>query len=84
VAESDKQTVASQPSSILASQHIGGVIMNTIDTDSKVDLLFQLNWKSDHVNYTDCFQANQANIWRDVFPAELKERLMGRQSGDDI
>ena len=24
--------------------------MNTIDTDSKVDLLFQLNWKSDPVD----------------------------------
>ncbi len=84
VAESDKQAVASQPSSILASQHIGGVIMNTIDTDSKVDLLFQLNWKSEHVNHTDGYQANQTNMWRDIFPADLKERLMGRQGGDDI
>ncbi|MBW2514494.1 MAG: methyltransferase domain-containing protein, partial [Deltaproteobacteria bacterium] len=58
--------------------------MNTIDTDSKVDLLFQLNWKSDNVNHTDCFQANQANIWRDIFPPDLQERLMGRQGGDQI
>ena len=58
--------------------------MNTIDTDSKVDLLFQLNWKSDLVNHTDCFQASQANIWRDVFPSDLKQRLMGRQGGDEI
>lgn len=58
--------------------------MNTIDTDSKVDLLFQLNWKSEYVNHTDCFQANQANIWRDIFPADLKDRLMGRQGGDNI
>lgn len=58
--------------------------MNTIDTDSKADLLFQLNWKSDQVNHTDCFQASQANIWRDIFPADLKERLMGRQGGDEI
>jgi SAM-dependent methyltransferase/FKBP-type peptidyl-prolyl cis-trans isomerase 2 len=58
--------------------------MNRIDSDSKVDLLFQLKWKSDHVSHTDCFQANQANIWRDLFPADLNERLMGRRGGDDI
>ena len=58
--------------------------MNRIDTDSKVDLLFQLKWKSGTVTHTDCLQANQANMWRDVFPADLKERLMGRQGGDDI
>ncbi len=58
--------------------------MNTIDTDSKVDLLFQLKWKSDHVVHTDCYHASQANIWRDIFPADLKQRLMGSQAGDDI
>ena len=58
--------------------------MNRINTDSKVDLLFQLKWKSGNVTHTDCFQANQANMWRDIFPAELNERLLGRQGGDDI
>ena len=58
--------------------------MNRIDTDSKVDLFFQLKWKSGAVTHTDCFQANQANMWRDIFPAGLNERLMGRQGGDDI
>lgn len=58
--------------------------MNRINTDSKVDLLFQLKWKSGEVTHTDCFQANQANVWRDIFPAGLNERLMGRQGGDDI
>jgi SAM-dependent methyltransferase/FKBP-type peptidyl-prolyl cis-trans isomerase 2 len=82
--ERNKQTRRVRGLKNLAAAHTGGVIMNTIDTDSKVDLLFQLNWKSDHVNHTDCYQANQTNIWRDVFPAELKERLMGRQGGDDI
>ena len=58
--------------------------MNTIDTGSKVDMLFQLKWKSDQVAHTDCYHANQANLWRDVFPADLKERLMGSQAGDEI
>jgi FKBP-type peptidyl-prolyl cis-trans isomerase 2 len=58
--------------------------MNRIDTDSMVDLLFQLKWKSDDVTHTDCFQANQVNMWRDIFPADLSERIMGSQAGDNI
>jgi FKBP-type peptidyl-prolyl cis-trans isomerase 2 len=58
--------------------------MNTIDTDSKVDLLFQLKWKSSHATHTDCYQANQTNMWRDIFPAALSERLLGAQAGDNI
>ena len=55
--------------------------MNRIDTDSMVDLLFQVKWKSDDVTHTDCFQANQVNMWRDIFPADLSERIMGSQAG---
>ncbi|MFC1875708.1 methyltransferase domain-containing protein [Thermodesulfobacteriota bacterium] len=58
--------------------------MNRIDTDSMVDLLFQLKWKSGNVTHTDCFQANQVNMWRDIFPADLSERIMGSQAGDNI
>ena len=58
--------------------------MNRIDTESKVDLLFQLKWKSGDVTHTDCLQANQANMWRDIFPTDLNKRLLGRQGGDDI
>jgi SAM-dependent methyltransferase/FKBP-type peptidyl-prolyl cis-trans isomerase 2 len=58
--------------------------MNTIDTDSKVDLLFQLKWKSDHATHTDCYQASQANMWRDIFPSTLRDHLTGGQAGDNI
>jgi len=58
--------------------------MNIIDSDSKVDMLFQLKWKSNQATHTDCYQATQANIWRDLFPEALSERLLGAQAGDNI
>jgi len=58
--------------------------MNLIDTDSKVDMLFQLKWNSNYATHTDCYQAIQANIWRDLFPLALSERLIGAQAGDNI
>jgi SAM-dependent methyltransferase len=58
--------------------------MNTINTNSKVDLLFQLKWKSGHVTHTDCYQANQVNMWRDIFPEALREQLLVSQAGDNV
>ena len=58
--------------------------MNIIDSDSKVDLLFQLKWNSTNSTHTDCYQAIQANIWRDIFPTALSERLIGAQAGDNV
>ncbi len=58
--------------------------MNTIDSNSIVDMLFQLKWNSNYATHTDCYQAIQANIWRDLFPAALSERLIGAQAGDNI
>ena len=65
-------------------RHQQGGRMNIIDTDSKVDMLFQLKWRSNNATHTDCYHAIQANIWRDIFPAALSERLIGAQAGDNI
>lgn len=56
--------------------------MKGIDTDSVVDLIFQLKWKSGQVSHTDCLQANNVNIWRDLLPPSLQKDLVGRKSGD--
>jgi SAM-dependent methyltransferase len=56
--------------------------MKRIDSDSVVDLIFQLKWKSGQASHTDCLQASHVNIWRDVLPPSLREDLVGRQSGD--
>jgi SAM-dependent methyltransferase/FKBP-type peptidyl-prolyl cis-trans isomerase 2 len=58
--------------------------MDRVDTDSKVDLLFQLKWSSGRIRHTDCYQASRVNIWRDILPAELLERMMGLQTGDSV
>lgn len=58
--------------------------MKTIHTDSRVDLFFQLKWRSQQATHTDCYQANQVNIWRDIFPQMLRERLVGSGPGENI
>ena len=58
--------------------------MRKIDSDSIVDLIFQLNWKSDQASHTDCYQASRVNIWRDFMPDELLDSLRNKQPGDRV
>ena len=58
--------------------------LRRIDSDSIVDMLFHLKWKSEVAWHTDVYQASRINIWRDVFPSALLEKLKNKQAGDRI
>ena len=53
-----------------------------IDSDSTVDMVFHLKWKSDGVAHTDGYQASRINIWRDYFPQALLAEINGKQAGE--
>ena len=55
-----------------------------IDSDSIVDMIFHLKWKSEFATHTDGYQASRINIWRDYFPPELLEKMIDRQAGERI
>lgn len=56
--------------------------MQSIDRESMVDLFLQLNWESDQARHTDCYQAEQVNVWRDYLPPALVAGLQGKQCGE--
>ena len=58
--------------------------IHQINTDSVVDLIFHLRWKSGPATHTDGLQASRINIWRDLLPSALLDGLMGRESGERI
>jgi len=55
-----------------------------INSDSVVDMVFHLKWKSDAVTHTDGYQASRVNIWRDYIPPFLLEEMKGKQAGERI
>jgi FKBP-type peptidyl-prolyl cis-trans isomerase 2 len=63
---------------------VSGVTMNCIDSDSIVDLILQLRWKSNFAYHTDCYQASRVNIWRDVLPDILLDSLQGKETGEKV
>ena len=58
--------------------------MMRIDSDSIVDMIFHLKWKSESAIHTDAYQASRINIWRDFFPPNLLDEIRDRQAGDRI
>lgn len=58
--------------------------MYRINDDTLVDLFFSAHWHSDLANHTECYQANQVNVWRDFLPNPLLSQLLGKQTGDQI
>ncbi len=55
-----------------------------INTDSIVDIVFHLKWKSDAAIHTDGYQASRINVWRDFLPPFLLDKMKGRQAGEMI
>ncbi len=58
--------------------------LRKIDSDSIVDVIFILKWRSETALHTDGYQASRINIWRDYIPTFLLEKMKGRQAGDLI
>jgi SAM-dependent methyltransferase/FKBP-type peptidyl-prolyl cis-trans isomerase 2 len=58
--------------------------INRITSESIIDLIFHLKWKSRNAIHTDGFQANKVNIWRDIFPPKLLDALLNRELGERL
>jgi SAM-dependent methyltransferase len=57
---------------------------NRIISDSIVDLIFYLKWKSSAAVHTDGYQASRVNIWRDFLPPVLLDALMNKETGERL
>ena len=57
---------------------------NRITSDSVLDLIFNLKWKSNHAIHTDTFQASQVSIWRDLLPPVLLDALINKEAGERV
>ncbi|QTA90794.1 methyltransferase domain-containing protein [Desulfonema magnum] len=57
--------------------------MRTTNTNALANIEFQVRWKSDSAAHTDCYYGQGINFWRDCFPSELYEMLMGKSAGQE-
>lgn len=57
---------------------------NSISRSSGISALFSLRWQSDAATHIDSRFIDKLNVWRDVFPAEMKMQLDGCTPGDRL
>jgi len=57
---------------------------NRITSDSVLDLIISLKWKSNHAIHTDTYQASKVNIWRDLLPPVLLDALINKETGERV
>lgn len=58
--------------------------ISTLNSNSFTSLLFTLEWNSEVVRHTDCYFGERANLWRDFFPGNLSDQLIGKTIGDTV
>jgi len=51
---------------------------------SRAAIQFILSWKSDGVCHQEHYFAPDVNMWRDIFPNELRKKLLGKRPGEEI
>ena len=55
-----------------------------IDRDCNADLLFELRYEAAGRRHTVRHFGRKANFWRDIFPADLGQRLLGLTAGQSV
>ena len=58
--------------------------INRITSESVVDLILHLKWKSNNAIHTDGYQTSKVNIWRDILPPKLLDALLDKELGERL
>ena len=58
--------------------------MTALDQSSLATMYFIVSWKSDYAEHEEHYYAGGINMWRDIFPDVLREKLLRCRPGDEI
>jgi hypothetical protein len=58
--------------------------MATVDTTSRLNLLFELAWGEGNVQFRERRFARRVSMWRDIFPGAMDHALLGRSEGEAV
>ena len=58
--------------------------MKKISEDVLASIEFNIAYKHDGIQHTDCYFGQRINLWRDILPPQLLEEIHGKQNGDHV
>jgi hypothetical protein len=56
--------------------------MKKLERDSLAAMEFELNWQSPEAGHSELYYAPNVNMWRDIFPPEVEEKILGARVND--
>jgi SAM-dependent methyltransferase len=59
-------------------------MMEKISEDVLASIEFNVSYKHNGIQHTDCYYGQRINLWRDILPPQLLEGICGKQAGDQI
>jgi len=72
------------PLARLVQQQAGCAPTAMVDRNTRVALLFELNWRSAQASHCDCLFLRGISLWQDQFPRALEEALYGMGAGERV
>jgi len=58
--------------------------MTILDKNTQGEISLCIGWQSFHCSHKEHFLCSSVNLWRDHFPPELEEQLLGTSEGDVV
>ena len=58
--------------------------MHRVSEHCRISLLFSLLWEDRKILHEERFFADRVSLWRDIFPATMRQGLMGKSIGERI
>ena len=59
-------------------------MMKTISDDTLASLEFSVAYEHNNIRHTDSYYAERVNFWRDIFPPQLHNEIIGKKAGEQI
>jgi len=58
--------------------------MDVLHDNSIASMNITVSWKSDDAQHSEHYYAGNVNMWRDIFPGSIRQKLIGSGPGDTI
>jgi hypothetical protein len=58
--------------------------MTKVDKKSRLTVEFMLAWRGDRAWHEERLYAEKVSVWRDLFPGNLAEQLLGKEVGETV
>jgi SAM-dependent methyltransferase len=59
-------------------------MMKKISKDFLASIEFNVSYRHNGIQHTDCYYGQRINLWRDILPPQLLEEIHGKQTGDEV